>query len=98
VIFTAGGWLDQLADRPQYFPPLVHQLRLGWLLRIIREPRRLVRRYTLDAVSALRHIATLPRHLKPLRDARCPELSTHAHFNQPVTASDPTEVDSVDRG
>lgn len=53
VIFTAGGWLDQLSQRAQYFPPLVHSLRLGWLWRIVHEPRRLTRRYTIDAASAL---------------------------------------------
>lgn len=52
-IFTAGGWLDQLVVRKQYFPPLVHTLRLGWLWRVAQEPRRLVRRYTIDAAAAL---------------------------------------------
>ncbi|MFS0792868.1 WecB/TagA/CpsF family glycosyltransferase [Microbacterium sp. 1P10AE] len=53
TIFTAGGWLDQLSKKAQYFPPIVHSLRLGWLWRIIHEPRRLGRRYTVDAVSAV---------------------------------------------
>lgn len=53
VICTAGGWIDQFARREQYFPAWVHSLRLGWLWRIIHEPRRLTRRYTLDAVAVL---------------------------------------------
>jgi exopolysaccharide biosynthesis WecB/TagA/CpsF family protein len=53
AVFTVGGWLDQLAAKPQYFPPLVHRLRLGWLWRLAHEPRRLIRRYTLDALLAL---------------------------------------------
>lgn len=53
-IFTVGGWLDQLASKPQYFPPLVHRLRLGWLWRLVHEPKRLIRRYTVDAFFALK--------------------------------------------
>lgn len=53
AVFTVGGWLDQLALRPQYFPPLIHRLRIGWLWRVIHEPKRLIRRYTLDAFSAV---------------------------------------------
>jgi exopolysaccharide biosynthesis WecB/TagA/CpsF family protein len=52
-VFTVGGWLDQLAAKPQYFPPWVHRMRLGWLWRLIHEPKRLIRRYTVDAVRAL---------------------------------------------
>lgn len=62
VIFTAGGWVDQLSRREQYFPPVVHRLRLGWLWRIAHEPRRLLRRYTIDAVAAVvRRRATVQR-------------------------------------
>lgn len=52
-VFTVGGWLDQLAAKPQYFPPWVHRMRLGWLWRVAHEPRRLIRRYTVDAAYAL---------------------------------------------
>lgn len=62
VIFTAGGWIDQLSKREQYFPPIVHHLRIGWLWRIAHEPRRLIGRYTVDAVAAvLRRRATVRR-------------------------------------
>jgi UDP-N-acetyl-D-mannosaminuronic acid transferase (WecB/TagA/CpsF family) len=54
VVFTAGGWIDQLSRSEQYFPPAVHALRLGWLWRIMREPRRLAHRYTSGAVHAWR--------------------------------------------
>jgi exopolysaccharide biosynthesis WecB/TagA/CpsF family protein len=53
VIFTAGGWLDQLIAAERYFPPIVHAMRLGWLRRLVDEPKRLVRRYTVDALSAV---------------------------------------------
>lgn len=52
-VFTVGGWLDQLAAKPQYFPPIVHRMRLGWLWRLLHEPKRLIRRYTVDAFYAL---------------------------------------------
>jgi UDP-N-acetyl-D-mannosaminuronic acid transferase (WecB/TagA/CpsF family) len=49
---TAGGWLDQVAHSgAEYFPPLAHAIRLGWLVRVAREPRRLIRRYTIDALK-----------------------------------------------
>lgn len=53
TICTAGGWIDQFASKEQYFPPWIHRLRLGWAWRIAHEPRRLIRRYTLDALGFL---------------------------------------------
>jgi exopolysaccharide biosynthesis WecB/TagA/CpsF family protein len=54
TIVTVGGWFDQLAQKGyQYFPPMVHSLRLGWLVRVVREPRRLARRYTHDVATFL---------------------------------------------
>ncbi|AKK04823.1 Glycosyl transferase WecB/TagA/CpsF family [Corynebacterium mustelae] len=56
IVCTAGGWIDQFAKNEQYFPPWVHRYRLGWAWRIAHEPRRLLRRYTIDAVAfVLRH-------------------------------------------
>lgn len=49
-VTTAGGWIDQLHRSEQYFPGWVHRLRLGWAWRIAHEPRRLLGRYTLEAV------------------------------------------------
>ncbi|NKY00420.1 glycosyltransferase [Gordonia polyisoprenivorans] len=50
IWITAGGYLDQLCVNENYFPRWVHRFRLGWALRIMREPRRLVGRYTLAVV------------------------------------------------
>lgn len=69
VIFTAGGWIDQLSKSEQYFPPLVHRLRLGWLWRIAHEPRRLMRRYTVDAVAAAAGRRTTVRRLTAATEA-----------------------------
>lgn len=49
-IFTSGAWLDQLAGKDEYFPKWVHALRLGWAIRVIREPNRMLKRYTIDAL------------------------------------------------
>ncbi len=49
-VATAGGWIDQLDRSERYFPAWVHRLRLGWAWRIAHEPRRLLGRYTLEAV------------------------------------------------
>lgn len=72
MIFTAGGWIDQLAAKEQYFPPAIHTLRLGWAWRIALEPKRLIRRYTIDAVRAVflapRLLASLNLHLKSETD------------------------------
>lgn len=46
--FTCGGFLDQLAEKPRYYPAWVDRAELRWLYRLAREPRRLLRRYTLD--------------------------------------------------
>ena len=48
VGFTCGGFLDQLAEKPRYYPAWIDKAELRWLYRLCREPRRLLRRYTLD--------------------------------------------------
>ncbi|WP_022867608.1 WecB/TagA/CpsF family glycosyltransferase [Schaalia vaccimaxillae] len=50
-VCTAGGWLDQFAQAEQYFPEWIHRYRLGWAWRIAHEPRRLIGRYTVEAVD-----------------------------------------------
>lgn len=52
LILTCGGWLDQIVY-DQYYPSWAYSLRLNWLVRLIREPRRLWRRYSIDAVRIL---------------------------------------------
>ncbi len=64
AICTAGGWIDQLAAAECYFPAWVHHLRLGWAWRIAHEPRRLIRRYTVDAA---RFLVNAPRLIRMLR-------------------------------
>ncbi|TQN37560.1 UDP-N-acetyl-D-mannosaminuronic acid transferase (WecB/TagA/CpsF family) [Blastococcus colisei] len=49
---TCGGFLDQVLQTG-YYPDWAYPLRLNWLVRLVREPRRLWRRYTVQAFSAL---------------------------------------------
>ena len=45
--FTCGGYFDQLAEGFTYYPAWVDQFDLRWAYRLVREPRRLWRRYLL---------------------------------------------------
>lgn len=48
VILTGGSYLDHLAERRDWFPPWVMQMRMGWLYRLSRDPRRLWYRYSVE--------------------------------------------------
>jgi exopolysaccharide biosynthesis WecB/TagA/CpsF family protein len=49
LIVTCGGWLDQL-QHDKYYPSWAYPLRINWLIRLLREPKRLWRRYTLEPI------------------------------------------------
>jgi exopolysaccharide biosynthesis WecB/TagA/CpsF family protein len=49
AVVTCGGWLDQIAYK-NYYPKWAYPLKLNWLVRLVREPRRLWRRYTLEPI------------------------------------------------
>lgn len=55
VVMTAGSYLDHLADADvvvgSWYPRWADALRLNWLYRLAREPRRLWRRYTVEIAS-----------------------------------------------
>lgn len=53
LVITCGGYLDQLL-RDSYYPRWAYPLHLNWAVRLRREPRRLWRRYTLEALHAVR--------------------------------------------
>ena len=57
---TCGGFLDQLLVE-NYYPRWAYPLRLNWLVRLAREPQRLWRRYTIDALQAVGQRARLSR-------------------------------------
>ena len=62
LVMTCGGWLDQLEFK-NYYPKWAYPLRLNWLVRLIREPRRLWRRYTLHAFWALVNHQSIKRYV-----------------------------------
>ena len=46
--FTCGGFLEQTAQGGAYFPDWIDRLNLRFLYRLVREPRRLWRRYLVE--------------------------------------------------
>ncbi|MGY2067594.1 WecB/TagA/CpsF family glycosyltransferase [Blastococcus sp. SYSU DS0619] len=65
LALTCGGFLDQV-QQDGYYPAWAYPLKLNWLVRLAREPRRLWRRYTVEAVAALRARGRLRRHVLPV--------------------------------
>lgn len=62
LILTCGGWIDQITQ-PTYYPTFAYKFRINWLIRVVREPRRLWRRYTVDVLRAVRLRKQLRRAL-----------------------------------
>lgn len=69
VSLTVGGFLDQIAQ-PGYYPAWAYPLGLNWLVRLAREPRRLWRRYSVDAVRAIHERRALRSRLRTLPSIR----------------------------
>lgn len=72
VLIGVGALFDFLAGRARRAPRLVRQLRLEWAFRLLREPLRLGRRYTVDLVVFLLSIALLRIERGPRDDAPPP--------------------------
>ena len=70
--FTCGGYLDQLADGLHYYPGWIDAANLRWAYRLMREPRRLARRYFVDYGFFAAHLgrALLLRRARPKRGER----------------------------
>lgn len=54
LIATCGGWLDQLG-MDNYYPSVAKTLNIRWVFRLFREPKRLWKRYSILAITALIH-------------------------------------------
>ena len=66
-VCTAGGWIDQYARAADdYFPDWVHAARLGWAWRIAHEPKRLTKRYTVEALDFVAHAPQLVSRLEAM--------------------------------
>jgi len=62
AIVTCGGWLDQIIH-DSYYPQWSYALKCNWLIRLTREPRRLWRRYSIDAFTAILKIRRIRNYL-----------------------------------
>ena len=66
-VCTGGGWIDQYARAADdYFPDWVHAARLGWAWRIAHEPKRLTKRYTVEALDFVAHAPELVSRLEAM--------------------------------
>lgn len=61
LLIGVGALLDFLADDKPRAPRFIRQMHLEWAYRLSLEPRRLMRRYTLDMVMFLMRCAKLHR-------------------------------------
>jgi N-acetylglucosaminyldiphosphoundecaprenol N-acetyl-beta-D-mannosaminyltransferase len=52
--FSCGGFLDQLVEKKEYYPRWVDRLEVRCLYRLVREPRRLCRRYLYEYQTFVR--------------------------------------------
>jgi beta-1,4-glucosyltransferase len=55
VVIGVGALFDFWAGNKSRAPALVQRLRMEWFYRLCLEPRRLLRRYTVDIVTFLLH-------------------------------------------
>lgn len=53
IIFTCGGYFDQIGENDQYYPHLINKLNIRSLYRIYKEPKRLLRRYLIEYLPFL---------------------------------------------
>jgi N-acetylglucosaminyldiphosphoundecaprenol N-acetyl-beta-D-mannosaminyltransferase len=67
VIITCGAYLEHLAERREWYPSWVLKLRIGFLYRLWRDPKRLWYRYTVELAA---YLARLLRYR--MRAARRP--------------------------
>jgi N-acetylglucosaminyldiphosphoundecaprenol N-acetyl-beta-D-mannosaminyltransferase len=69
VIITGGAYVDHLAERVYWYPPWATRLRICWLYRLSKEPRRLWKRYSLDLMvyGGMLAKAKLTRRLRAAR-------------------------------
>jgi beta-1,4-glucosyltransferase len=67
IVMGVGALFDFWAGSKTRAPTLMRALRLEWFYRLCLEPRRLVRRYTVDIVRFLAHCH---RHRAPMAGAK----------------------------
>jgi len=58
VMMTCGAYFEHLAERREWYPGWVLKLRIGFLYRFYRDPKRLWYRYTVELGSYLLRLAS----------------------------------------
>ena len=61
LIWNVGGLFDTLSGNKLRAPAMFRKLRLEWLYRMMKEPRRMIHRNTVAAVWSIFHILFLKR-------------------------------------
>ena len=53
LIFSCGGYFHQVADsnKTNYYPHFINKLNLRWAFRIIKEPKKMIKRYFYDYIE-----------------------------------------------
>lgn len=69
LVIGVGALFDFVSGTIARAPHWVRRLRLEWVYRLVHEPRRLAKRYSVDLVAFFAHCATTHRHER-LRDGR----------------------------
>ena len=88
--FTCGGYLDQLANGLHYYPGWVDATNLRWVYRLIREPRRLARRYIVDYTYFTAHLGRAMLSRRKVSDRH--EHQLHAELATPDRDVDGQDV------
>jgi hypothetical protein len=94
LVFTCGGFLDQIRQG-NYYPAWAYPLRLNWAVRLVREPKRLWRRYTVQALSALRIRRRLREEIWSLEGFSA-HAASFAAGSAPLTATPDLVIDLTD--
>ena len=51
IWLPCGGWLDVYSGMRKDVPPWAPQLGLSWFFRLLTDPRRVWRRYSIEALA-----------------------------------------------
>lgn len=64
IIICGGGWANFYSGHNKRAPEIIRRLRMEWVHRLLKEPRRLGKRYTVDLFSYFNLIFRIKRATK----------------------------------
>lgn len=79
LLFGVGALLDFLSGNARRAPDWVRRLHLEWMYRLLREPRRLLKRYSWDLLVFFAVCLRAGRRLDPPVDATTAAGGPHGH-------------------